>query len=81
MHYGIVAEEVAAVAPHLVNFDTEGRPDSVQYRLLTPLLLNEVQQHERRAREQQQTIEALLESNEVLAARLDALESRSLATR
>ena len=41
----------AAVAPHLVSYDDEGKPNSVQYRLLKPLLLNELLE-ERRNSEQ-----------------------------
>lgn len=50
--YGLVAEEVAKVAPELVANDAEGRPYSVRYHLLAPMLLNEMQR-------QQRTIEAL----------------------
>ncbi len=46
-HFGLVAEEVAKVAPDLVHFDDEGRPFSVRYEFLAPLLLNEVQKQQR----------------------------------
>ena len=59
-HYGLIAEEVAEVAPELVVYDGEDQPFSVRYHLLAPLLLNEIQKQERRGREQQQTIDALL---------------------
>ena len=59
--YGLLAEEVSEVAPNLVGYDAEGKPFSVHYRLLTPLLLNEMQK-------QQRTIATLL-------ARLDAVEA------
>ena len=41
----------------------------------------EMQKQEQRSHEQLRTIETLLESNAVLAARLDALESGPLASR
>jgi len=72
--YGLIAEEVAEVAPELVAYDKEGKPYSVRYHVLPSLLLNEMQK-------QQRTIEILLEDNAVLAARLDVLESGSLASR
>ena len=72
--YGLIAEEVAEIAPELVVYDDEGRPFSVRYHLLAPMLLNEVQKQQRemqkqqlRGREQQQTIE-------MLVARLRELE-------
>jgi hypothetical protein len=73
LHYGLVAEEVAAVAPHLVTYDDEGKPNSVRYRLLTPLLLNELQEQQHLNQEQQQVIAAL-------TARLDALEQERAAS-
>jgi hypothetical protein len=45
--YGLIAEEVAEVAPELVAPDLEGKPYSVKYHELPALLLNEVQQQER----------------------------------
>jgi hypothetical protein len=41
--YGLVAEEVAEVAPELVTADSDGRPYTVKYHELPALLLNEVQ--------------------------------------
>jgi hypothetical protein len=41
--YGLVAEEVEAVMPELVLRDKDGRPESVRYHLLVPLLLKELQ--------------------------------------
>ncbi|MCH2185950.1 tail fiber domain-containing protein [Myxococcota bacterium] len=43
IQFGLIAEEVAAVLPELVVFDREGRPETVKYRLLSSLLLNEFQ--------------------------------------
>jgi hypothetical protein len=58
--FGLIAEEVAKVAPELVFSDEEGNPQIVRYEQLVPLLLNEVQE--------------LRASNEALWARLEALE-------
>jgi len=41
--YGLIAEEVAEVAPDLVIYDEAGDPYTVRYEQLVPLLLNEVQ--------------------------------------
>ena len=43
LEYGLIAEEVAEVFPELVVYDDEGRPETVKYRLLSSILLAEVQ--------------------------------------
>ncbi|MGO9036958.1 MAG: tail fiber domain-containing protein [Steroidobacteraceae bacterium] len=47
VQYGLIAEEVAKVYPELVQRDSDGRIDGVRYEELAPMLLNEVQQHQR----------------------------------
>jgi hypothetical protein len=51
LQYGLVAEEVANVAPGLVAHSANGKIESVYYHFLAPMLLNEYQK-------QQRTIEA-----------------------
>ena len=68
--YGLIAEEVAAVAPELVVNDADGKPYSVRYHVLPALLLNELQEQQRTNDAQQRTIEALV-------ARVAELEKRS----
>jgi hypothetical protein len=67
--YGLIAEEVAKVAPELVALDAEARPYSVRYHVLAPMLLNEMQKQQRIIDEQREVIAGL-------AGRLDRLESR-----
>jgi Chaperone of endosialidase len=43
LQYGLIAEEVAKVYPELVKYDQEGKPFTVYYNFLTPLLLSELQ--------------------------------------
>jgi trimeric autotransporter adhesin len=43
LQYGLIAEEVAKVYPELVQYDEDGKPFTVYYHLLTPLLLREAQ--------------------------------------
>ena len=64
--YGLIAEEVAEVAPDLVIADEDGEPYTVRYEQLVPLLVNEVQE--------------LRANQSELLGRLDALEAE-LATR
>ena len=66
--YGLVAEEVAEVAPQLVVYDEVGKPYTVRYRVLAPMLLNELQQQQARSDGLEVRIEALL-------ARVAELES------
>jgi hypothetical protein len=40
---GLIAEEVAKVYPDLVQYDKQGKPFTVYYHLLTPMMLNELQ--------------------------------------
>jgi hypothetical protein len=43
LEYGLIAEEVAEVFPELVVFNDENQPETVKYRLLSSMLLNELQ--------------------------------------
>ena len=48
LQYGLIAEEVAEVAPDLVIYEDNGDPYTVRYEQLVPLLLNELQRlHDR----------------------------------
>ena len=57
--YGLIAEEVAEVAPELVVYDDTGQPFSVRYHVLPSLLLNEVQKQQGLIEEQRQLIASL----------------------
>ena len=46
LQYGLIAEEVADVFPELVVFNEENKPETVKYRLLSSLLLNELQKQQ-----------------------------------
>ena len=69
IQYGLIAEDVAEVYPDLDVYDAEGRPETVQYRKVNAMLLNEVQRLSRNNEAQQSQIEALSE-------RLAAVEQR-----
>jgi hypothetical protein len=68
VQYGLIAEEVAETFPELLVRDADGRPQTVRYHLLTPLLLAEVQ----RLEQARATSEA---AREALEGRVRALES------
>ncbi len=59
LQYGLIAEEVAKVYPELVIRGTEGTIEGVRYEELTPMLLNQVQQQQRKLDEQSQEISTL----------------------
>jgi hypothetical protein len=66
---GLVAEEVAKVAPLLVTHNSKGEIEGVKYEHLPVVLINAV-------KEQQQQIEELRRQNARLSARLSALDRR-----
>jgi len=81
--YGLIAEEVAEVAPQLVAYDLEGKPYSVRYHVLTPMLLNELQKQQRTIQAQRARLGLESERNAAqeaaitsLLERLGALESQ-----
>jgi hypothetical protein len=74
--YGLIAEEVAAVAPGLVAFERDGTPFSVHYEFLAPMLLNEVQRQQRTIEAQASQILAQHSEISALAERLAEIESR-----
>jgi len=59
LQYGLIAEEVAEVFPQLVQYDKEGKPFTVYYHELTPLLLAEVQKEHEKVVAQQSEIASL----------------------
>jgi hypothetical protein len=70
LQYGLVAEEVAKVAPELVAYSTDGAIETVFYQHLTPMLLNEYQK-------QQHTIQAQTAMLSRQTARIAALEKQA----
>jgi hypothetical protein len=72
LQYGLVAEEVAQIAPGLVARSTDGKIETVYYQFLAPMLLNEVQK-------QQRTIAA--QTAELAKQKLEIAELRQQAAR
>ena len=69
IQYGLIAEEVAAIYPDVVVYNDAGQPETVQYRKVNAMLLNEVQRQHRQIEAQQEQLEAL-------RTRLAAVERR-----
>ena len=49
--FGLIAEEVAKVNPHLVGRNPEGQPESVRYEQINAMLLNEFLKEHRKVQE------------------------------
>ena len=47
LQYGLIAEEVAAVNPDLVEHSPSGEPFTVRYQALVPMLLSELRRQDR----------------------------------
>ena len=79
--YGLIAEQVARVFPELAVRGDKGEIESVQYRELIPLMLNEMQHQQAALAElktQNQILRsALAQQNAVFMARLERLERTS----
>jgi trimeric autotransporter adhesin len=75
LQYGLIAEEVAKVFPELVQYDKEGKPFTVYYHLLTPLMLSELQ-HEH-AKNQQQQAELASEKAQLASQKAQLASLRS----
>ncbi len=83
IQYGLIAEEVAKVYPELVIRDGEGRIQGVRYEELAPMLLNEVQEQQKKAsvqadqlRDMQKELSELRDLNRATRAALADLLAR-----
>jgi Chaperone of endosialidase len=81
--YGLIAEEVAKVFPEMVAYGKDGKPWTVRYQLLAPMLLNEVQKQAEQIRGQAAQDRELNErqSDRIMeqAAEIQSLERRLAA--
>jgi hypothetical protein len=77
--YGLIAEEVAKVYPELVTRDATGEIESVRYHELTPMLLNELQHHQRQLAAQAQELATLKAQNARLRAAVVQQQERDAA--
>jgi hypothetical protein len=83
LQYGLIAEEVAKVDPQLVQFDGQGRAQTVRYQAIDAMLLNEVQQQAGKLAEQRAQLERqkqLLEEQGSRLLKLEALLARQTET-
>jgi hypothetical protein len=81
--FGLIAEEVAEVAPALVGRNQKGEPESVRYDQVNAMLLNEflkeharVEEQDRKIQNQESTITQLKRDVAALVARLEEHDSK-----
>jgi trimeric autotransporter adhesin len=68
--FGLIAEDVAAVAPDLVIRDEEGKPLSVHYQGVNAMLLKEFIKEHKKVEEQQASISQLKSEMQTMVAQL-----------
>jgi len=76
LYYGLIAEEVAEVAPELVGRDGDGEIQTVFYDKVNAMLLNQVQTQQRQIESQKERIEQFTGLVSQLESRLAELEKR-----
>ncbi len=76
IQYGLIAEEVAKVYPDLVQYDKDGKPFTIYYHLLTPLLLSEVQKEHQQNVTQQAELASFKQRDAQQQAELASLKRR-----
>ena len=74
--FGLIAEEVAEVAPDLVGRNREGQADSVRYEQINAMLLNEFLKEHRKVEEQGAIIAKQQKQIEALTAGLQKVSDR-----
>jgi len=72
MQYGLIAEEVAKVFPDLVQYDKQGKPFTIYYHLLTPMILNELQKEHKRVESVQAGYKSVVATQNAKIATLTA---------
>jgi hypothetical protein len=71
--YGLIAEEVAEVFPDLVVYDEKGRPFTVKYHEMAPMLLNEMKKQQDTLEAQRQRYETEIAALTTRLARVETL--------
>ena len=76
--FGLIAEQVEPHLPELVVYQDDGKPYSLAYQMLIPLLVKEIQKHKNRieqqaaeSEEQKKMLARLIEQVARLAARME----------
>ena len=73
--FGLIAEEVAEMAPDLVGRNPNGEPESVRYEQINAMLLNEFLKEHKRVEELEATVADLAAQLQKLSARVEMKDS------
>ena len=76
-HYGLIAEEVAAVDSDLVVCNPEGKPETLRFNSINAMLLNEFLKEHRKVEKQASEIEQQKTTIAQLKEQVDVLVVRS----
>ena len=74
LQYGLIAEEVAKVYPDLVAYGEDGKPYTVRYQYLAPMLLNELQKEHKVVMAQQEQLQTQLQRIDAQRQEIDGLK-------
>jgi hypothetical protein len=74
--FGLIAEDVAAVNPNLVIYDSDGKPYTVRYDAVNAMLLNEFLKEHKIVQEQGATITELKKQIQALTAGLQKVSAQ-----
>ena len=80
-HFGLIAEEVAEVAPNLVIHDAKGQLSTVRYEAVNAMLLNEFLKEHRKNEEQQKQINVLTAQLKEQAAQIQKVSAQLEASK
>jgi hypothetical protein len=75
-HYGLIAEDVAAVDADLVIYGSEGRPETLRFDSINAMLLNEFLKEHRKNEEQGAKIARLEKQLEIVSAALEKVSTQ-----
>jgi Lhr-like helicase len=75
--FGLIAEEVAQVAPDLVGRNPNGEPESVRYEQINAMLLNEFLKEHRKVEKLEATVADLAEQLQKISAQVQMKNSNA----
>ena len=78
LQYGLIAEEVAEVYPDLVAYEPDGKPYTVKYQYLAPMLLNELQKQHAVVAAQQEVIQVQQKQVSAQQQQIGSLQKQNL---
>jgi len=76
LSFGLVAEEVAEVAPDLVGRNNKGEPESVRYEQINSMLLNEFLNEHKKVEKLAAALEAVTKRLKEQKAKIDKVSAR-----